>query len=139
MKTYVFDASVVLGFLLNESILLRRNIEKIVREVDLGKAAIFSSPLINLEVANGLRFRLVNKLEAVSGYERFLDLGLTVYTPDSKGVEQIILMAFEVNATVYDCFYHFVANELGGTFLTCDKEYFKKAKKLGGIEFVGGK
>jgi len=72
----------------------------------------------------------------VAGYEKFLDLGLEIYTPDSNGVEQIILMAFEIDATVYDCSYHFVANELGGIFLTCDKEYFKKAKKLGSIELI---
>lgn len=137
MKSYIFDASVVLSFLLNENTSLRRKVEKIVEEVDQNKAAIYTSHLINLEVANGLRFRVPNKFDAVAGYEKFLDLGLTIYSPDSKGVEQIILMAFEIDATVYDCSYHFVANELGGTFLTCDKEYFKKAEKLGGIEFVG--
>jgi len=43
-------------------------------------------------------------------------------------------MAYFLKASFYDTSYHFLAKLLKGDFITCDTEYFKKAKKLGNIK-----
>lgn len=139
MKNFVVDASYVAAFLLKETVFVEKSFRDIYKLSLSKSAAIYSSPILVSELTNILRFKFLDVEEATDVYRAFLDLPILSYSLSGSDWEDILKLSYELDTTVYDTSYHAVARLLGGTFLTCDKKYFQKAKKLGGIEFVGGR
>ncbi len=135
MKKYVIDASIVLKSLLSKDSNVAKKFEKLLTEVKEGQAEVISHSLINLEVANGLRFTLKDKELALEIFKTFQQLPHRVPNLTKAQHEKILDLSYHHGTTVYDTSYHILAKSHGATFLTSDKEYFKKANKLGSIEF----
>ncbi len=89
-----------------------------------------SIPLVRLEFANGLRFLDCSQEQAVLSFEKMIDLPISIFDIKSSHVLEAMKQAFVTKTTVYDCAYHYAAILLDGIFITCDKEYYKKAKDL---------
>ena len=134
MKHYVFDASFVLAFLLHENLKAVSLAKKISHEVTRGQARVSSTNLLSLEVANALRFKLLESNEAAILYKKFSDLTISCQDFSTDQVLTIQQHAYQFNTTVYDTSYHFLAKFLDGIFVTCDADYFKRASAWGNIK-----
>ncbi len=134
MKKYVIDASIVLKSLLSEDLTVAAKLEKILNEIKAGGAEILSHDLINIEVANGLRFTLKDKGVAIETYQKFLRLPLKIISLTKAQQEKTLDLSYDFHTTVYDTSYHILAKSHGAIFLTSDADYFKKAKTLKGVE-----
>lgn len=133
---YVVDASVILSSLLEQEKGTHKKSEKILKLAELGKVELMSHSLLSLEVANGLRFKGKDS-DIIKGlYKTFLELPINIIELTSSQCEETLSISYELGTTVYDTSYHILAKAYGATFLTSDREYFKKAKKLGDIELI---
>ncbi len=135
MKIFVIDASIVLNSLLDKN---KKASEKFrtILEDNLLKTKIYSPGFLTLEVSNGLRFSTKDKKESISILEKYLNLPINFFSFTSAHILEILRLSYQTQTTVYDSSYHFLALILNGKFLTCDKDYYEKAKELGGVELV---
>lgn len=127
MKQYVIDASIVVGVILAQS---PYSLKK------LKEYRVHSVSLLPAEVANAIRFQLKDKLDGKTALGKFLKLPIELHTLDLRQMPNILEMSYSLHTTVYDTCYHYLAMELGIIFLTADRQYYQKAKKLGSIELV---
>ncbi|KKT77566.1 MAG: hypothetical protein UW73_C0017G0015 [Microgenomates group bacterium GW2011_GWB1_44_8] len=136
MKTYILDASFILGALLRRDNRAAVRMAVIFKESADGKATIISSPLLALEIANGLRFTITDQNQAFVVLEKFVELPIKYQTLSGAEIKEMLRLSYELGTTVYDCSYHLLAIIAGGVFITCDKEYYQKAKHLKHLELV---
>lgn len=137
MKKYVVDASVVLCYLLEQKASVVNKLEKLLTDIQkTGKTKFFSSFLLPLEVGNGLRFTLKDEELAAEVFEKFLKLPIENFSFSKPQLQKILALAYMLNTTFYDTSYHLLARSRKATFVTCDEEYYKKAKDLGDIVFL---
>jgi len=136
MKTYVLDASVILTFLLGEKATVKEKFPKILRQAQKGKVKLYSSYLLPLEIGNGLRYTIKDGILAEEVLKKFLRLPIDFFVLSSLHYKKILQLSYLLKTSFYDTSYHFLAKILKGVFLTCDTKYYKKAKKLGNIEFL---
>lgn len=134
MKTYVLDASIVLNYLFSESNQVKTLIEKIIKQAADKKISLLSTPLLSIEVANGLRFKLSDSTLAKQVISSFLSLPITLRKLTNTELLQSTESSYLYNTTIYDSTYHILAISHNATFLTCDQKYYNHAKKLGHIE-----
>lgn len=138
MKRYILDASFLVSVLTGDGGRKPTEFfEKLLLQVEKGNAELISLQFAALEVSNALRFKIVAEVEATKVYQRFINLPLKLLTLELDQMSEVMQMAYQTGTTVYDASYHFLARSLGGVLVVCDKHYFQKAKKLGGIEFAG--
>lgn len=135
MNILILDASVLGALLFNESPVLYRRITSILKLVSSGKAKIVAPGLLPLEISNVIKNR-VKKAEAIDLFNDFSNLPIEFLSLSLSEIKDILGLACDYNVTTYDASYHFLAKKLGGTFVTCDRKYFEKAKKLGSIELI---
>lgn len=136
MKKTVIDASVILCFLLEEKQSLSTRIETLLKDAQKGKIEILSSFLLPLEVGNGLRFSLKDSLLSNEVFQRFLSLPIRYINLSKVQLRKALELSYEYRTTFYDTSYHVLAQIQNAQFLTCDNEYFEKAKELGSIELL---
>lgn len=127
MRQYIVDSSVIVGLILAQSPYPREKLKE---------AEIHSVSFLSFEVANAFRFQLKNKSDGKLAFTKFLKLPISFHSLDLRQMTSVLDLAYTLNTTVYDTCYHFLAMELGMVFLTGDRQYFEKAKKLGSIELV---
>lgn len=127
MKTYIIDASVLVSSLMGNRPEIRKRFEKLFEDK---KSKVMSIPLVRLEFANGLRFLGCSQEQAVEAFEKMINLPMSIFDIKPSHVLEAMKQAFGTKTTVYDCSYHYAAILLNGTFVTCDKEYYRKAKNL---------
>ena len=137
MKWYLIDASVILKSILNEDTSVSKKFEELLENVVSGKIEIVSQKFLITEVANGIRFREKDKNLGLKYLEAFLQLPIKYLTLSKNQYKKVLQLSYEFGTTVYDTSYHILSKACSATFLTCDEEYYKKAKSLGDIEFVG--
>lgn len=135
MKIFVLDASYFLSYLLVEEPKVEANFKKLLKSVKKGDAKVYSTVFLGLEISNVL-FRKLDRKSAIEVYKKFLALNVEMFPLNLEQIKEVMIMTLDLDATTYDVSYHFVARFLGGTLLTCDWEYFKKAKEVGSIQFV---
>lgn len=133
MKIAVIDASFVLRALLSSESNATVVFKKIFKDQENKKIKIYSTSLMPLEIANGLRFSLKDRNLAEKIFSKFSLLNIEYFILNSQHIQNILSMSSDLDATVYDTSYHFLAKLLDGEFYTCDKEYFRKAEKEGNI------
>ena len=133
-KKCVVDASVILKFLLHENAEVANKFEGLLTKAQEEKIEILSHPLMILEVANGLRFTLKDQAQARETLKIVLRLPFKILPLTEIQQEKTLEMSFGLGTTVYDTSYHILAKSHGAVFITCDREYFKKAKQLKDIE-----
>lgn len=136
MKKLILDSSFVCRSVLAEESSAALTMEKILREEKAGKVALYSSNLFFLEMGNALRFSQIEQNKVEIFLETILKFPIEYFSFKKKHIMQIVELSFDLDTTVYDTSYHFLAKLLGGVFLTCDKKYFEKAREIGNIEFI---
>lgn len=136
MKTYVVDASFILGALLEDTESIKLVFGKIFDEVMFKKATIYSSQLLPFEVANVCRYKFKDGDLGMDLYDKFCQLPICFLTLDANQIKQALSLAYAVKSSVYDAGYHLAAQIVGGTYLTCDRQYYLKAKKTGNIQLI---
>lgn len=136
MKTYILDASVILTFLLGENSAVKEKFPKILRQAQKGKVKLCSSYLLPLEIGNGLRYTLKDSFLSGEVLKKFIKLPIDFFVFSPLHYKKILQLSYLLETSFYDTSYHFLAKRLRGVFLTCDAQYYKKAKKLKNIEFL---
>lgn len=134
MKIYVVDASILLTALLEKSETVSRKVKEIFKAVRAKKTKIYSSNLLPLEMANGLRFTIKDRKLAGETFRKFSALPIIFFNLKIEHLGKVLELAYRQGTSVYDTSYHFLAKMLMGTFLTCDRKYYEKAKGLKSIE-----
>lgn len=137
MKTVVIDASIILRFLLEDNERIKDRVSALLREAEKRKLLLISTPLIQLEVSNGLRFTLKKQEFADDVLKQFLQLPITIMQLTATQIQKTLSVSYKLGTTVYDTSYHLVAIAINCTLITSDKAYFDRAKTLGKIEYVG--
>ena len=137
MSVYAIDASVVVKFLLKGERVVVKRLASLLRKSRGNKLRLISSTLLPLEVGNALRYSLRDKEKLNIVIFKFFGLPIEFINLSNSQIQEAIGLSFDLGTTVYDTSYHILAKANGAIFLTCDREYFKKAKKLGDIELVG--
>lgn len=136
MKHVVIDASVVVRFLIKEDDTVARIFSEILRQTKKKKYALFSSPLLALEVGNGLRFSINDARLIEEGMRLFFRLPIGIIALSDVQVQKAVSLSYVCRTTVYDASYHVLAIARNATYLTADREYYTKAKHIGRIELV---
>ena len=136
MKGYVFDASVILTFLLGDNSSLKNNFVKILNQVKKGRVKLYSSYLLPLEVGNGLRYSLEDGKLAAEVLEKFLKLPIEFFVFSEAHYSKILNLSYQFGTSFYDTSYHSLAKLLKSVFLTVDKDYYNKAKEFGNIKLL---
>lgn len=130
MKKYIIDASVLLTAILGKNKKIAEKVKSLFSHATNKKAELYSSSLLALEFANGVRFSLKDRNDAVSAYDKFVKLPIKLFSFNQGQIKEVLKLSYQLKTTVYDTSYHYLAKLLGGTFITCDKQYYQKAKKL---------
>lgn len=135
MKSIIIDASVILRSL-NQSGASQTpdKLKKLLLDVKKKKVKLFSIVLLSLELANGLRFGFKNSVEADEVYSSFLALPIDIVPLSAVQMRDALSLSYRFNTTVYDTSYHLLAKLMNATFITCDREYYKKAGTWGSVE-----
>lgn len=136
MINFIFDASFVITGLLNETSLANKELRVAIGRITSKQALAFAPYLLWIEVANGLRYSTTDLDLATTTYAKFTNFPITPHEFSLSQSLAIIKLAYQTKTTVYDSSYHYLAIELDGTFLTCDKAYYRKAGSLGHIKLV---
>ncbi|SRR3990172_5139130 len=136
MKRYVVDASVILVGLLESRKSLVESVRDIFSSATAGEIELISSKFLIMEVANGIRFNERDVAKAQKFFKGFLDLHIRLISLSKTSQKESLFLSYKLGTTVYDTSYHVLAKAQSATFLTCDEEYYKKAKGLGDIELL---
>lgn len=136
MKKYILDASVILTFLLSKNQALEKKFIKILKQAKAGEVKLCSTYLLPLEIGNGARYSLSEEDLASEVFSKFSRLPVQLSFFTTPQLLKILRLSYLYQTSFYDSSYHFLAKFLKGVFLTTDREYFKKAKKLGQIELL---
>lgn len=137
MNTYILDASVVVRYLLSSSEEVAKRLPLLLRGVKDSKFKLYSSFLLSLEVCNSLRFSLVDKQKLETVLSKLFKLPIKYLKLTNAQLSEAASLSYDLGTTVYDTSYHILAKAHNAIFLTCDEDYYKKAKNLGDIEFIG--
>jgi predicted nucleic acid-binding protein len=136
MNSFVFDASVVLGFLLQGKKEAEREIALLLEQAAANKLQIFSTPLLVFEVGNGLKYSSKDGFTAEGLMEAFADCSIEYIAFSKTQTVEILRLSQELNTTFYDTSYHYLALFQKTTLLTADEKYFNKGKELGNIKLL---
>ena len=137
MNTYILDASVVVRYLLSSSEEVAKRLPLLLRGVKDSKFKLYSSFLLSLEVCNSLRFSLADKQKLETVLSKLFKLPIKYLKLTNAQLAEAASLSYDLGTTVYDTSYHVLAKAHNAIFLTCDGDYYKKAKDLGDIELIG--
>ena len=136
MKKYVVDASVVLTGILENQKTVVDEVREYFVQAEGNKLELYSSSFLKMEVCNGLRFNEKDLSKSTKLLSVFFKLPIKFIDFNHALYEESLSTSYKLNATVYDTSYHILAKAHNAVFLTCDEEYYKKAKGLGDIELI---
>ena len=136
MNTYILDASVVVRYLLSSSEEAAKRLPLLLRGVKDSKFKLYSSFLLSLEVCNSLRFSLADKQKLETVLSKLFKLPIKYLKLTNAQLAEATSLSYDLGTTVYDTSYHVLAKAHNAIFLTCDEDYYKKAKSLGDIELL---
>ncbi|MBI2616610.1 type II toxin-antitoxin system VapC family toxin [Candidatus Gottesmanbacteria bacterium] len=136
MKIFIVDASILLRTLSNKGGTADIFLRKLLADQKSNSTHLYSTSFLMIEVANGLRFSLGDEKFARDSLRRLSILPIRYIEITSSYLEEALRWSYTYKTTVYDSIYHVVAKMLDGTFLTCDDEYYQKAKSVGNIKLL---
>jgi len=136
MRVYLIDASFLLKAILNEDASVSRKLERLFKKVNSEKAEVISQKFLMVEVANGIRYGQRDITAGMQYFKSFLELPIKYLSVSKSQYKTILEMSYKLGTTVYDTSCHVLAKAHNATFLTCDEDYYEKAKILGDIELV---
>jgi predicted nucleic acid-binding protein len=136
MKSVVIDASVVIGYLINSNKEAAVQFPKLLSEAYGKRIKILSLNFLPLEVANGLRYSKTDREITEGALTRFTKLPLKLIALSNQLLFKAVSYAYVNKTTVYDTAYHLLAISRNSILLTCDRQYYSAAGKLGNIQLL---
>lgn len=135
-RVVVPDASVLLKWVLppaSEPGAVRA--QALLHEWRAGAIDMVAPSLWRYETASVLARKAPGRASELMG--ALLDLDLRTVEADRDLLGEAIGVVERVGGvTLYDAAYHALALRLGGAFVTADEIYFRRARRLGGIELL---
>ena len=126
-KTIIIDASFALSFLLPDE--KKTPATDIFTKYGEGKIGLFSSPILALEVTNGIKSAVkskrIDKKTALNILKNFLEIKITYPQID---IIDILNLALKENLSVYDASYIWLSRKENLTLLTLDKKMQRLSK-----------
>jgi predicted nucleic acid-binding protein len=108
---------------------------RVLAEWQAGEVDLVAPSLWRYEVANVLARKAPRNAADLLDGLLALDLPTVELDIDLLGEALSIALRF-AGASVYDAAYHALALGVGGTFITADEAYFRRTRRLGGIELL---
>ncbi|OGG14270.1 hypothetical protein A2773_06660 [Candidatus Gottesmanbacteria bacterium RIFCSPHIGHO2_01_FULL_39_10] len=136
MKIYILDASFIVRTITEKSSKADLFLRSLLTHQKAKEIQLYSIPFVLIETANAFRFTFKDKSITLKSQKICANLPLTYYYPTNTDIERALEWSYQHQTTVYDSLYHVVATILDGTFLTCDEDYYKKAKSEGAIKLL---
>ena len=130
----IIDASVLLTAIIGNNKNAEEQLKTILHNKTRSPSVL---PFTATEFTNGVRFSTRDKALAKQALNRFITIGLPILLIAPSDLHAIIDLSYRLGTTVYDTAYHYMAIMHDGTFITCDRNYQKKASTLGHIELWG--
>jgi len=141
MKNYIIDASVIVAIFIEKDTRSKKIYQQLIAEVENKEAVLLAPSFTLFEVANALRFSKEfsneDRRPIFEIWELISNSPIHFYNYDDLHISffsSIALLSRKLDTAFYDTYYHYLAITLDGTFLTRDKKYYAKAKKLGNIK-----
>lgn len=127
-KTFIIDASFVLGFLLPDERV--KSVDSTFELYRRGEITLVSSILLPFEVLNGLRTAVVRKRlsapKAAKLAEAFLDLGIRLLEID---YQKTFSLAVQKKLSFYDAAYVYLSRACATNFLSLDRQLTKDGRE----------
>lgn len=121
----VADASIVVKWFLEEA--FSENARLLRDSFLTGKLIISVPTLLFYEALNAIRYSGLYKEDELALVGRALiKYGFDVWEPKGKLIEKMATLSLEKNVSVYDAAYLALAQQLGSTFYTADKELVRR-------------
>lgn len=126
-KTIVLDASVVVKWYVEE-----RNSDKALEIREL-----FRDNLINVVVPELLYYEVINAIRFNSNIDpvtkskiadNLFEIEFDTIIPTKEHYTDALNYAIKKNLTINDSIYYIIANEVNGTYVTADEEFWEKTK-----------
>jgi len=96
--------------------------------------------LLIYEVINALRFKKGVSEEGINSIlPSFFSIGLEIISPTEKLMRDALRLSFTTGLSIYDSVYLAVANEVGGSLITADKQILQQAEPFAKIQVLGYK
>jgi len=137
MKNYVIDASVIVAIFMEKDKESKRIYKRLIAELENNKAQLLAPSFALFEVANALRYSKEDRWPVFDIWDLISRAPIHYYNYNDLNISyfpSIALLSRKLGTAFYDTYYHYIAMLLEGTFLTRDRAYFNKAKKLGNIQ-----
>jgi len=137
MKYYIIDASVIVAIFIEKDKESKKIYLRLINEIEKKKALLLAPSFTLFEVANALRFSKEDKWPVFDLWELISKAPIHYYNYNDLNISffpSIALLSRKLGTAFYDTYYHYLAMILDGTFLTRDRAYYNKAKKLGNIK-----
>ena|GEM_PF-1135371 len=137
MKNYIIDASVIVAIFIEKDKKSKKIYQQLIAEVENKKAVLLAPSFALFEVANVLSFSKEEKWAVFELWELIRKTPINYFNYGDLHISffpSIALLSRKLGTAFYDTYYHYLAITLDGTFLTRDKKYYAKAKKLGNIK-----
>lgn len=135
-QKYILDASIIVTAFLQKEEKVDLFFKKIVQQLKDKKIEVYSTSFLYYEVANALRFAIKDEKKSLKFFNRIAYMPIKEFQLDPMQLEEVIRLSYELQTTIYDTSYHYLAQLLNGIFVTCDKAYYQKAKHLGHIMII---
>lgn len=111
--------------------------ERIRNEHVSGRNEIAVPSLFCYEIANVLATKVkLSAEEALEAFELISAFEFNVYELDETEYSESMALSMKHKVSVYDASYHVLANRLGSRFLTADRKFWEKVKRLGVTELL---
>lgn len=136
MKKQVFDASLIMTALINEEKKASHFLEESLCALRDKKIEMYSTPFMQYEVVNALRFSFTDEHKSIEFFNKFSEIPMKIFSLNTLQLKKIITLSYQLKTTVYDTSYHYLAQLLNGVFVTCNKAYYQKAKHLGHMMMI---
>ena len=137
MKHCVVDASIILSIFLERDKKTFSEYRRLISLVEKRKVKLWAPDYMLFEVANVLGYSKEEKWKIFTIWDLIRKAPIKYIGHNelnSSFFPSIALLSRKLGTSFYDTYYHYLAMIMEGTFLTRDKKYYQKAKKLGNIK-----
>jgi len=132
---YVIDSSVAIKWLTNEEP-FKEEAVKVFDDYFNEKIELVVPDIFWWELGNYFGRKLDSKTAYISIQTIKKNRMRTYMLSNDMFMKSLRIMTKDAGISFYDASYHALAIQIGGTFLTSDKKYYQKKRRLGSIQLL---
>lgn len=122
-RRLVVDSSVIVKWLVSDKEQWLDKADKLMRDVEKGRAIVVSPEMARYEVMNAVRFKSLSTLEKTECVGRFYRLPITYYSTSDRNGEVAMVMADDYDITYYDAVFLELAERLHSPLVTANVKH----------------